>query len=133
MGGADKLDNPSVSRLEQRLIREGSTQYFKTNGELKLHTELLAGTMTHPTDFSSEVCKSYSVRVVNALLSERLHQYKSHYYRMDVAVGRLVFTDHPHFSREQRLCTLIRQGVKDFEQRSNRRVIPFLQQRHAVL
>ena len=94
------MSNPSVNRLEQRLLREGSHSYFKANGELKLHTELLAGSMTHPTDFSTEVSKSYSVRVVNALLSERLHQYKNHYYRMDIAIGRLQFTDHPFFSKE---------------------------------
>ena len=103
----DKVNNPNINRLEQRLLREKNVQYFKPNGELKLHSEILAGTMTHPTDFSSEVSKSYQVKVVNALMSERLHQYKGKYYRMDINLGKLRFTDHPLFSKEHRLCMLI--------------------------
>jgi hypothetical protein len=57
-----------VQKLEERVLREkkffdgveatlkanGKTQYFKMNGEIKLHNDLLADEITRPADIAFE-------------------------------------------------------------------------------
>lgn len=43
-----------MQKLEERLLRERKINYFKINGELKVHNDLLADEITRPADLAFE-------------------------------------------------------------------------------
>ena len=45
-----KFNDSNVQKLEERLLNNGLTEFFHTNGELKLDNDLLADQMSRPTD-----------------------------------------------------------------------------------
>lgn len=67
-----RFNDSNVVRLEQRILREGpfvkalekdlmaeSQSYFKMNGDLKLHNDLLADEITRPADLAFEQTEAY--------------------------------------------------------------------------
>ena len=57
-------EKPFVNKVEEKLIAEGPdgkrlTNYFKMNGELKLHNDLLADEITRPADLAFETTEAY--------------------------------------------------------------------------
>jgi hypothetical protein len=66
------------------------TNYFKINGELKLHNDLLADEITRPQDLAFEQSEAYQTKEQNAILCDRMHSYKKRYYRLHIVVGKIV-------------------------------------------
>lgn len=54
-----KFTDINVQKLEERLLREKKTNYFKINGELKLDNDLLADEITRPADLAFETSDAY--------------------------------------------------------------------------
>lgn len=106
-----KCTDPNILRLEQRIIREKpfidsmeatlmqqkKTNYFKMNGELKLHNDLLADEISRPQDLAFEQSEAYQTREQNAVLCDRMHSYKKRYYRLHIVVGKIVLQSYPSF------------------------------------
>jgi hypothetical protein len=99
-----KFSDTNVQRLEERLLREGKYNYFKLNGEIKLHHDILADQITRPIDLSVETSEGYRVKEVNSLLSNRMHSFKSKRYRLDITLGKIFLSDHPVMSEEERMA-----------------------------
>lgn len=66
-----KFTDINVQKLEERLLRNGQTEFFKNNGELKLDNDLLADEMTRPADLAFEQTMAFQTKEVNAVLSDR--------------------------------------------------------------
>ena len=49
-----KFTDINVQKLEERILREKKINYFKMNGELKLHNDLLSDEITRPADLAFE-------------------------------------------------------------------------------
>ena len=60
-----------MQKLEERLINNGQSQFFKSNGELKLDNDLLADEITRPIDLAFEQTVAYQLKETNAILSNR--------------------------------------------------------------
>lgn len=129
-------------RLEQRLLREkpfvdtlettlgSKTRYFKMNGDLKLHNDLLADEITRPTDLAFEQSEAYQTKEINAVLSDRMHSYKKRYYRLDIVVGSVNLQGFPSFFHEEdRLAIELKQLYQDWERRTSLALIPFYMER----
>lgn len=89
-----------TQELEKKLMAnlpEGrkQTQYFKMNGEIKLHNDLLADEITRPSDLAFETTEAYQVKEVNSILSNRLHSFKKRYYRLDIVIGKICLLKYP--------------------------------------
>lgn len=54
-----KFTDINVQKLEERLLNNGQSQFFKSNGELKLDNDLLADEITRPTDLAFEQTVAY--------------------------------------------------------------------------
>jgi hypothetical protein len=80
-----------VDDLEGELMKDiQKTQYFKLNGDLKLHNDLLADEITRPADLAFEQSEAYQTKEVNAILSDRMHSFKKRYFRLDIIVGKRI-------------------------------------------
>lgn len=64
----------------------------------------MAEELTRPIDLSTEPTERYKVKIINALLSNRMHSYKNKYFRLDVNIGRVILKEHPLFSKEDILA-----------------------------
>ncbi len=139
-----KCTDENVLRLEQRILREKpfideleaqmmpnkKTLYFKVNGELKLHNDLLADEITRPADLAFEQSEAYQTKEQNAILCDRMHSYKKRYYRLDLVVGKIALHSYPDFfSPEDRLAIELRELFKEWERRTSLALIPFYMER----
>jgi hypothetical protein len=114
-------------------LREERKEYFKPNSELKHQSNIYAEEITKPVDVAFEDNPSFKTKFVNATVSQRLHKYKSKYYRMDIILGKLILHGHPLFCNEDYMATELKEIYTKYEERTNRRVIPFLARRLKVL
>lgn len=140
-----RFNDSNVVRLEQRILRETpfvtalekdimkdvpKSAYFKMNGDLKLHNDLLADEITRPADLAFEQSEAYQTKEVNAILSDRMHSYKKRYFRLDIIVGKLALHGSPqYFSIEDRLALELRELYKEWERRTSLALIPFFMER----
>jgi hypothetical protein len=44
----------NIQKLEERLLNNGQSEYFKLNGEIKLNNDLFADELTRPSDLAFE-------------------------------------------------------------------------------
>ena len=44
----------NIQKLEERLLNTCQKEYFKLNGEVKLHNDILAEELTRPSDLAFE-------------------------------------------------------------------------------
>jgi len=91
---------PYVAKIEKGYFNPGpdgqrSTQYFKMNGEIKLHNDLLADEITRPSDLAFETTEAYQTKEVNSILCNRLHSFKRRYYRLDIVIGKICLLKYP--------------------------------------
>ena len=49
-----KFTDINVQKLEERLLKNGQSEFFKMNGELKLDNDLLDNELTRPADLAFE-------------------------------------------------------------------------------
>lgn len=104
--------------------------YFKMNGEIKLHNDLLADEITRPSDLAFETTEAYQLKEVNSILSNRLHSFKKRYFRLDIVVGKVCLLKYPQFfSQEDKLAIELRELYKEYERRTSLAMIPFYQDR----
>ena len=47
-----KFSDANVQKLEERLLKDGRTEFFKMNGELKLDNDILDDDLTRPADLA---------------------------------------------------------------------------------
>ena len=135
-------------RLEQRILREkesmdaiystmmpnNKSNYFKRNGELKIHNDLLADEITRPADLAFESSEAYQTKEQNAILCDRMHSYKKRYYRLDLIVGKIYLHSYPDFfALEDRLAIELKEFYKEWERRSSLALIPFYLERVAFM
>ena len=102
--------NKNVIRLEERLLKAGETVFFKTNGELKLHNDILADEMTMPFDQAFEKTPAFQTKEQNAVLCDRINAYKKRFYRLDINIGRVQLFSYlkTHFDEEQKKAQLLK-------------------------
>lgn len=87
------------------MLNNGQSQFFKSNGELKLDNDLLADEITRPIDLAFEQTVAYQLKETNAILSNRQHSFKRRYYRLDIIVGKVdLFNFKNLFGEEDRLA-----------------------------
>jgi len=125
-----KFTDINVQKLEERLLRESNLRFFKPNGELKLHNDLLADEVSRPADVAFEQSAAFQTKEVNAILSDRMHSYKKRFYTLDIAIGKIDLQDYPGlFTREDKLMIALKEQYKEYERRSSLAMIPFYQGR----
>jgi len=44
----------NVQKLEERLLNSGQSEYFKLNGQIKIHNDVLADELTRPANLAFE-------------------------------------------------------------------------------
>lgn len=84
-----KFTDINTQKLEERLLKNGQTEFFKMNGELKLDNDIIDDTLTRPADLAFEQTPVFQTMEINAILSDRLHSFKKRYYRLDIILGNL--------------------------------------------
>jgi hypothetical protein len=110
--------------------QRSKSYYFKRNGEIKLHNDLLADEITRPADLAFEASEAYQTKEQNAILCDRMHSFKKRYYRLDLIVGKIYLHSYPDFfSLEDRLAIELKEFYKEWERRSSLALIPFYLER----
>lgn len=71
------------------MLNNGASQFFKSNGELKLDNDLLDDEITRPVDLAFDKTVAGMLKETNAILSNRMHSFKKQYYRLDIIVGKV--------------------------------------------
>ena len=100
-----KFIDINVQKLEERLLNNGHTEFFKANGELKLDNDLLEDEITRPIDLAFDKSIATMTKETNAILSNRMHAFKKQYYRLDIIVGKVSLLNYRNlFSDEDRLA-----------------------------
>lgn len=66
-----KYTDVNVQKLEERLLNSGHTQFFKSNGEIKLDNDLLDDEITRPVDLAFDKTVATLLKETNAILSNR--------------------------------------------------------------
>ena len=111
-----KFTDDNVQKLELRLLKNNETMFFKHNGELKLHNDLLTDEMTKPFDQAFGQTPAFQTKVVNAVLSDRIHAYKKNFYQLDILIGKIqLFNFRDVFGEENRLAQKLKDQFKDYE------------------
>ncbi len=87
--------------MEERLLNNGQTSFFKSNGELKLDNDLLDDEITMPTDLAFDKTVATTLKETNAILSNRMHSFKKQYFRMDIIVGKVSFLNYKNLVNEE--------------------------------
>lgn len=119
-----------MQKLEERLLNNGHTEFFKANGELKLDNDLLDDEITRPVDLAFDKTVATMLKETNAILSNRMHAFKKQYYRLDIIVGKVNLLNYRHlFNEEDRLALQLREQFKLYETRVSLAMIPFFSQR----
>lgn len=86
--------------------------------------------MTRPVDQAFEQSVAFATKEKNALLCDRMHSFKSKYFRLDIVVGKVNFMQCTnYFSDEDVIVKQIYEQHKDYEDRLNLAMIPFYEQR----
>jgi len=85
-----KNSDINVQKLEERLLNSGQSEYFKLNGQIKIHNDVLADELTRPADLAFEQTDAYQTVDNNAIVTDRLNSFKKQYYRIDIIVGRII-------------------------------------------
>jgi hypothetical protein len=123
-------EKPFIDDLENSLMPAHKTTFFKRNGELKLHNDLLADEITRPADLAFESSEAYQTKEQNAILCDRMHSYKKRYYRLDLIVGKVYLHSYPDFyCLEDHLAIELKEFYKEWERRSSLALIPFYLER----
>ena len=84
-------------------MKNGSKQFFMSNGELKLDNDLLEDEITRPLDQAFEKSVAFNTKEKNAILSDRMHSFKQNYFRLDIVVGKMNFKNCVYFNEEDLL------------------------------
>lgn len=125
-----KFTDINIQKLEERLLNSGKSEFFKTNGELKLDNDLLDDEITRPVDLAFDKTVATLLKETNAILSNRMHSFKKQYYRLDIIVGKVfLFNFKRLFSEEDRMALKLREQFKQYETRVSLAMIPFYMQR----
>ena len=135
-----KFGNTNIQRLEERLVRERPTSlpaerknrkfdYFKRNGELKIHHDLLAWELTRPIDISVTDNPNLLTRKRSAILCERSNAKKLRHYGLQIVIGKLSLRDHPILKPEERCAMKLRQLFEEHERTTSLGMIPFYRSR----
>ena len=105
-----KFTDVNVQKLEERLLKNGQSEFFKMNGELKLDNDILDDDLTRPADLAFEQTTAYQTTEINAILSDRLHSFKKRYYRLDIILGNIkLFNCKRYFSQEDKLAIKLKE------------------------
>ena len=125
-----------INRLEQRLLREEDSEenskYFE-DGYIKLHNNIMTDTILRPIDLNFESNPNFATRLVNALVSQRINKKKTKFYNMKIQIGKIVFTKHPLFDKEDEMVVNLKRYHTDYTYRTYLTFIPFLIQRKEML
>ena len=114
-------------------MRENNLKYFRENGDLKMNTNIMSEVITRPLDVSFDSNPSFATRLVNAFVSQRINKKKTKFYLMNIQIGKIVFTKHPLFEKEDEMVVNLKQYYADYMQRTYLTFIPFLMQRKEML
>ena len=100
------------------------------NGELKLDNDLLDDELTRPADLAFEQTPAFQTKETNAILSDRLHSFKKHYFRLDIILGNVkLFNCKNYLSTEDKLGIKLKEEFQDYETRISLCMIPFYMDR----
>jgi len=84
----------NVQKLEERLLNGYQKEYFKINGEIKLHNDILADELTRPADLAFEQTDAFQVTESNSIVTDRLNSFKKRYYRIDIIIGKMILKEY---------------------------------------
>jgi hypothetical protein len=73
-------NDPNIRKLDERLLNCHQGEYFKTNGQIKMHNDVLADEITRPSDIAFEQSDAYQTSEKNAIITDRLNSFKKQYY-----------------------------------------------------
>lgn len=121
----------NIQKLEERLLNNGQSEYFKLNGEIKLNNDLFADELTRPSDLAFEQTDAFQTVENNAIKTDRMNSFKQRYYRIDIIIGKIVLKTMPaqFFGKEDQLMLEIKHLCKDYDRRVSQALIPFLMER----
>ena len=98
-----------------------------------MNTNIMSEVITRPLDVSFDSNPSFATRLVNAFVSQRINKKKTKFYLMNIQIGKIVFTKHPLFEKEDEMVVNLKQYYADYMQRTYLTFIPFLMQRKEML
>ena len=71
-----KSKDINIQKLEERLLNNGQSEYFKLNGEIKLNNDLFADELTRPSDLAFEQTDAFQTVENNAIKTDRMNSFK---------------------------------------------------------
>ena len=115
----------NIQKVEQRCLREGKKDWFRSNGDLRLENDIFSDIITKPLDISLNTNDKYDVQLLGNQV-DRTSERNFKRYKMKIFISKLFFKFHPYFSDEDILCSEMREYYRDFYQEMNKLQIPYL-------
>ncbi len=84
-------------------------------------------------DVSFESNPNFATKLANAFVSQRINRRKTQFYQLNLQLGKLVFTEHPLFTEEDKQVIKLKRYYADYIHRTYLSLIPFLMQRTEIL
>jgi hypothetical protein len=120
----------NVQKLEERLLNGYQKEYFKINGEIKLHNDILADELTRPADLAFEQTDAFQTTENNSIVTNRLNSFKKRYYRIDIIVGKLILRKYAKlFSEEDQMMIDLKFLCKKYDRQVAMALLPYYMDR----
>ena len=120
----------NVQKLEERLLNGYQKEYFKINGEIKLHNDILADELTRPADLAFEQTDAFQVTESNSIVTDRLNSFKKRYYRIDIIIGKMILKKYGElFSSEDQQMIDLKFLCKKYDRQVAMALLPYYMDR----
>lgn len=91
-----------------------------------MDNEIIEEKLTKIMDISFSDNRALAIIQRNAIMSKRSNQLKSQYFELDLTVGKLLLTNHPNFSQEERLMNELKKLLKEYKVLFNQKLMEYV-------
>eukprot|EP00357_Protocruzia_adherens_P030440 CAMPEP_0115042130 /NCGR_PEP_ID=MMETSP0216-20121206/46090_1 /TAXON_ID=223996 /ORGANISM="Protocruzia adherens, Strain Boccale" /LENGTH=1496 /DNA_ID=CAMNT_0002424201 /DNA_START=154 /DNA_END=4644 /DNA_ORIENTATION=- len=130
---AAKLIGRNIRKLEHLSYRERNSRWFNNLGELQVHSDIFAESLTRPLDISLTSNPSLETRVRNATICSREHSRIRGDYELEINLGKLYFRDHHLFIDEDYYSSQMKRYLEDFRSKTSNSILPYYLDRLRIL
>jgi hypothetical protein len=123
----------NLQKIEQRALREGKTDWFRLNGDIRLENDIFSDVITKPCDISLTTNDRYNIQYISNKFSDRGGVRNSKIYKMKIYINKLQFSNHPLFNDEDKICAEVKRLYRVFYEEMNMLRIPYLKEKLSVI
>lgn len=116
----------NIQKIEQRAAREGKKDWFRPNGDIRIDNDIFSDVITKPTDITLTSNDKFATFCGNSAFSGRNSDSKLKVYKLKIIISKIIFTFHPVFSEEEKLCSELKELHREFYKHMNSLNIPYL-------